>query len=334
VTNSAAHRDIAAAWDWNKSARCALRPLRFCLLTTSCRIPGITTDYGATPLTGSKAGHTGIESFVGGATAGAVGIAALRYTNPITKGFSFSKAWFFLPGDVQRVMVAGIISKSAAPVISVLDQKRRSGPVMLAPSVTGALKAATANASTLVGALWHHNVGYTFETPLDVSFATGTRTGKWSDIGTSKAKPASVDLFAAWISHKNTRAPVAYTAFPGASQNDFDLKRRAAATAVHTIANDGHIMAVWNDKPQVGAVVFWDAAGGSVTFPNGAALAATAHAAIVYEPDAKNLTVADPSQTLDSLKVTITRGGKAKVYSFSLPRGPGGKAGSSVTHAL
>ncbi|RDB19287.1 Chondroitinase-AC [Hypsizygus marmoreus] len=110
------YEDIAAAWDWN-------------------RIPGITTDYGATPLNCNNTGLLGIEDFVGGVSDGKIGIAAMRYTNPVTKAFHFQKAWFFLNDDVQHVMVSGVFSTNAeTPAISVLDQRR-----LIEPNVHGSL---------------------------------------------------------------------------------------------------------------------------------------------------------------------------------------------------
>ena len=102
------YEDIAASWDWNL-------------------IPGITTDYGATNLSCLLAGSMGVHLFVGGVSDGAVGAAAMRYTNPITGGITFQKAWFFLDDDIQVVMLSDVALNSSSPVISVLDQKKHIG---------------------------------------------------------------------------------------------------------------------------------------------------------------------------------------------------------------
>ncbi|KAJ6552996.1 galactose mutarotase-like domain-containing protein [Mycena capillaripes] len=94
-------------------------------------IPGITTDYGETPLNCAQTGASGVENYVGGASNGQLGIAAMRYTNPLTKSFHFQKSWFFLDEDVQVVLVSNISSASNASVISVLDQKLHDGQVMV-----------------------------------------------------------------------------------------------------------------------------------------------------------------------------------------------------------
>src|SRR5882762_6330814 len=93
------YEDIFGSWDWNL-------------------IPGITTDYGATELSCDNTQWVGVQEFVGGVSAGSSGIAVMRYTNPYTQTLDWKKAWFFLPGDVQHVMVSGLTSTSSAPVYS------------------------------------------------------------------------------------------------------------------------------------------------------------------------------------------------------------------------
>lgn len=87
------YEDIAAAWDWNL-------------------IPGTTTDYGATPLNCATVSKLGLESFVGGVSDGVRGIGAMRYTNPTTRALNWQKAWFFVDGDAQHVMINNISSTS------------------------------------------------------------------------------------------------------------------------------------------------------------------------------------------------------------------------------
>ncbi|KAG8950422.1 hypothetical protein FRC04_007437 [Tulasnella sp. 424] len=105
------YEDIAAAWDWNL-------------------IPGITTDYGATPLLCNLTQWSGNRTFVGGALDGKVDVAAMDYPSPYTGQFSYRKVWFFFPNDVQHVIVSDINKQSnATDVFHVLDQKRANGKV-------------------------------------------------------------------------------------------------------------------------------------------------------------------------------------------------------------
>jgi hypothetical protein len=312
-----------------------VRPDWSLTLTELPRIPGITTDYGATQLQGSTAGYTGIQQFVGGASTGTIGVAAMRYTNPNTKAFGFQKAWFFLDNDVQHVLINNITSATSAPILSVLDQKRRSGNVMLATAPNGTLGVVTSNSTQPVWSLWHDNVGYTFDqTTMDSQafFKTGSVTGNWSSIGTSTQPPTTVNLFSAWIQHRNASVPVSYTVLPGVDSANFSSKSKSVTGALRTLRNDGHISAVTDSAHSTTMAVFWDTGGGTLQLsPSNATLSSSANSVVVYNADTKSVTVSDPSQTVATLNVTLSISGQKRTLMFALPVGPGGNAGSSVT---
>lgn len=166
----------STAWDWNF-------------------IPGITVDYGATPLNCDGAATSGVEAFVGGVSTGQCGVAAMRYTNPTRQtALHWQKAWFFLQHDVQHVMVSGVASSSGTPVYTVLDQRLHNGSIM----VDGSAQRQSMN-STIALSLWHGDVGYSFPKPASLSAQFGIKTGNWSSIGTSTQPASTVVLFVAWI---------------------------------------------------------------------------------------------------------------------------------------
>lgn len=316
-------------------------------------IPGITTDYAATPLSCNRTQFFGVESFVGGTSDGTVGAAAMRYTNPYRDTLSFQKAWFFLDDDVQHIMISSVESNSSAahPVISVLDQKRLNGPVYLdgAPLTQGG------NFSR-PQSLWHDNVGYTFDYAssdhaCDLAVDFGTRSGTWAKIGISTAGQTTVDLFSAWINHGSSPhldVPIAYTAFPATSQDDFACKSAKARQDLQTIRNDEQVSAVFDGAHRTVMVVFWGAQGGSVTFTPGSSeasitVATPRNSVVIYKLDKRTVTVADPSQSLSKLSVKLIVGSTGrrpkgwgrqlqKTLSFVLPAG--GIAGKSVTQML
>ncbi|KAI0051679.1 polysaccharide lyase family 8 protein [Auriscalpium vulgare] len=302
------YEDIAAAWDWNL-------------------IPGITVDYGATPLACGTAQAAGVEAFVGGASTGETGVAAMRYTNPLTRTLSWQKAWFFLADDTQHVLISNISSTSSAPVYSVLDQRLHDGPIY----IDG--EAVTASTNTSAASLWHGGVGYTFDEECSaLSVSVGERTGAWSAIGTSTQPPTTVDLFAAWIEHdsEDLAEPIAYSVYPGTDFHTFEEK--SSRRQIHTVQNDEHISAVFDADHDAASVVFWDEAGGSVQFNTWTGpliLSVNGHAAVIYDLKTQQITVSDPSQTLSTLSVDINEGGSTKSLTVQLPTG--GAAGSSVT---
>ncbi|EIW64697.1 galactose mutarotase-like protein [Trametes versicolor FP-101664 SS1] len=314
------YEDIAAAWDWNL-------------------IPGITNDYGATPLSCNHEQFSGKEAFVGGASNGKVGAAAMRYTNPYTGTLKFQKAWFFLDNDVQHVMISSVNSTTDNPVLSVLDQKRLNGPVY----VDGVPLSGGKNFSQ-ARTLWHDNVGYTFQQGLfdrdfDLAVDFGARTGDWATIGISSVGNITVDLFSAWINHgsgSQLDVPIEYTAFPAVSQNEF--VRKSLTTPLVTIRNDAQVSAVYDVVHRMASFVFWDAEGGSATFVPSLfeapiTVQTNGNAVVIYDVDKRNATVSDPSQTLTTVQLSFKEGrSHTKTLDVTLPGG--GVAGSSVSVQL
>ncbi|CCO32573.1 hypothetical protein BN14_06635 [Rhizoctonia solani AG-1 IB] len=240
--------------------------------------PGITTDYGATPLECKAVKHRGIDAYAGGVQSGNVAMAAMRYVNPMSKTFSFYKAWFFFPDNVQHVLVSNVQqsnSASAAPVFSVLDQRLRSGDVCVngSPAQSGNF--------TEVKSLWHGGTGYAFPTDssraVQVSVSLESRTGDWSKIGTSKVAATPKDMFAAWIAHKKiapnadgsstgqgTYSPIEYSVFPATSSVS-DFEDKANRLRPRTVINTETASAATSSDALILGVAFWKADGGSIT---------------------------------------------------------------------
>ncbi|KAL0579357.1 hypothetical protein V5O48_002633 [Marasmius crinis-equi] len=310
------YEDIAASWHWNL-------------------IPGITVDYAATALSCSKAEFTGLESFVGGASTGTAGFAAMRYTNPNTQSLRFQKTWFFLEEDVQVIMVSNITSTTGADVYSVLDQRRHSGPVFVGDNEV-TLDENKATNFTNATSLWHGGVGYALDLASNatLSLNVGPKTGNWSIIGTSTQPPTTVDLYAAWLHHTSTASPIAYFVFPGTDSVDaFIQKRNTAQGQVVVVQNDGTISALFDKSTQTGMAVYWAASGGCALFDDpSVTICSSANAAVIYNADTGAVTVSDPSQSLSSVELKLTTPGGEKSVSVALPTG--GDAGKSVTQTV
>ena len=280
----------------------------------------------------ATAQQTGREAFVGGVSDGRIGIAAMRYTNSLTGSLHWQKAWFFLEDDVQHTMISRLNSTSSAPVYTVLDQRRHTGPVIIDGAETESIENAQ------VQALWHGDVGYIFSDLGDsaaISVDVGKKTGSWSAIGTSSQPPATVDLFTARIEHKSTSTSLAYTTLPGNSYGTFLCK--SSGLRIRSVHNDESISAVFDEEHKIAMVVFWNAAGGSVTFdptPVSPSITITTdgNVALLYRLETGEVTVSDPSQSLTTTRVTATIAGLTKTLIFDHPSG--GVAGSSVCQTL
>ncbi|KAJ6503511.1 polysaccharide lyase family 8 protein [Mycena vitilis] len=305
------YEDIAAAMDWN-------------------RIPGTTIDYGATPLNCAQTGSTGVETFVGGASDGHRGVAAMRYTNPLTHNLHWQKAWFFLDDDVQVVTVSNISSASNATVISVLDQKLHSGPVIVDSIRSKSSATSFAQHGLHSQSFWHDNVGYTFpDSPaFSLSLEVGPKTGNWSTIGTSTQPPNTVDLFSAWVVHESLNSSLAYTIYPGT--DFFTFAEKSSRSRISVLRNDALVSAVFDQRASKAMGVFWATGGGSTDFalygPSALTVSTNGTAAVLYDLRSGLVTVSDPTQTLSALCVTLHTGNSTRILDFTLPSG-----GSSVS---
>jgi hypothetical protein len=320
------YEDITAAWDWNL-------------------IPGTTVDYGATPLSCAQIRKTSGQPFVGGVSTGKVGMAVQRYKTPTTATLNWRKTWFFLPGDIQYIMISDLTSSTTAPVFTVLDQRKHSGSVIL----DGQSISSSGNFSSS-DLLYHGGVGYSLNpsagtvNSTTLSLQLGAKTGDWSTIGTSKAPPVTVDMFTAWLYHANPSASTEYAIFPGVSSYSA-LQTKSAAAQLRSLSNTVSISAVQDLKNHVLMIAFWKS--GTITVPAVAPYAsytvqANQGAAVIVDTDTWKVTLSDPSQLLTSVTLTFKLGsgtpppgwgfGTTKQMVFTLPTG--GLAGSSVTASM
>ncbi|KAL5637653.1 hypothetical protein ACGC1H_002058 [Rhizoctonia solani] len=289
--------------------------------------PGITTDYAATKLECQTATRAGVETYAGGVQADDVGMAAMRYLNPISKSFGFYKAWFFFPDNVQHVLVSNIqqSSYSTAPVFSVLDQRLRSGDVYL----NGELISKSDN-FTEANTLWHGGTGYVF--PRDqalstqVSVSLQTRLGDWSKISTSKEPVCEKDMFTAWLVHSRSHSgsdpyyksnldafpPVEYSVFP-ATRSNYEFERKARGLRPRTVINSGFVSAAMDSHAKILGAAFWKSSGGSVSIREmGIRLEVDRGVVMMikFEDDARtkgSIHVADPTHGTGRVGVKITR---------------------------
>jgi hypothetical protein len=279
-----------------------------------------------------------IETFVGGVSDGTIGMAAMRYTNPLTKSLHFQKTWFFLDGDVRHVMLSNISSDSGASIRSVLDQRRAKGPVLVDGSESGSSK--YSNFQTL----WHGKVGYKFSSGnVSLSIELAQKTGDWTKIGTSGRPPVNINMFTAYLEHESLASPFSYTVFPRTDADTFANK--SANLHLQTVTNDAHISAIYDEDHIIFMATFWDVSGGSVTFsPDPSCLPITiqvdGNAAVIYKLKTGEVAVSDPSQSLPTIRITISTGSSGTLYplwrgprtqtlEFGVPQD--GLAGSSVT---
>ncbi|RXW22963.1 hypothetical protein EST38_g2892 [Candolleomyces aberdarensis] len=317
------YEDISAAWDWDL-------------------IPGTTTDYKNTPLNCSGVSFSGAETFVGGLSDGKSGIAAMRYTNPSTGALQWQKTWFFLESGVQHVMINILASKSKAPVYSVLDQKRRSGRTLI-----DGVPASNSGSATFTNpkSIWHANVGYSFlNKSVALSLKSGIHAGDWSTIGTSTQSPVEVDLWTAWLEHKNISSPAEYAIWPGITYEEF--VQRASQTPVQTFANSASASTIYDRQQNRVMLVLWKQDSSVIvqTSQTMAPLTISSNVACAMTVSLSDGTIfaSDPSQSHSSASLTFAFGAgqlpafwignRTKTLTLRFPKD--GQAGNSVTAHL
>jgi len=229
---------------------------------------------------------------------------------------------------MQRIMISNITSKSAAPVFSVLDQKKRNGPVYVDGNSAG-----SGNFSAY-RSLWHADIGYTFECSgnAELSLSTGVRSGTWSAIGISKQPPEAVDLFTAWLHHTSLNGVVSYTVYPGVNLSSFEQK--SSSNRLLTLASDNTVHAVMDTTYNDVIIAFWQN-DGKVLVPQLGRCAVTVQsdqsAIVILSQRTWSFSVADPTQKLSTVNVRVSIRGAINpdVYSVIMPQG--GLAGQSVS---
>ncbi|KAI9017910.1 chondroitin AC/alginate lyase [Phycomyces nitens] len=153
--------DVFASWDWDL-------------------VPGTTVDVGNTPLECNLTQWTGIESFVGSATHGELGIAVMNYTNPMTHKLSWQKTFVFFSGGYAVQL--DNVRPNPPNVTTTLDQRRLSGPVYVNRQAISSTSVAVK--STDYMSVWHDRIGYTLIAD-ELQINTVPRQGNWSALGIS-----------------------------------------------------------------------------------------------------------------------------------------------------
>ncbi|GAB1527683.1 hypothetical protein RhiTH_010871 [Rhizoctonia solani] len=308
-TTGAEYEDIFAALDYNA-------------------IPGITTDYNGTVLECATVGQNGIDPYAGGVQARDVGMAAMRYINPLTNAFKFHKAWFFFPHNVQHVLVSSVEqtnTNSTSPVYSVLDQRLRSGEIY----IDGYPVSESVN-ETEAEFLWHAGTGYRFPVSQGcsavISVGLETRTGDWRKLGVSPTVATPKDIFTAWIPHEKHTfdlSPNATDSGPGkyvpaeysvflATESYEDFEDKALRLRPRTIANTETVSAAIDSSAKVLGAAFWKADGGSFTVRDmGIRVEVDRNVIVMLEFDDESHTsgrasVADPTHGTGKVNIKVT----------------------------
>ena len=299
------------------------------------RLPGTTCEQAPLPERAVK--QKGETSFVGGASDGQYGVAAMD----LKRGpLAAKKAWFFFD-DSLVALGAGITCTSDNRVLTSIDQRPLVGEVRGPPA-----KPIARGEQALDRPQWvlHDATGYVLIDREGIHLKADAQEGSWHDISdpASSAK-VTADMFSLWVDHgaKRSGAAYAYAVLPRATQEQ--TIAYAARMPVEVLGNTPDLQAICHKAAGVTGAVFWKA--GTVGDGKAVVLAADQPCVVllraqaggvrlaVANPESKALDVmVEVGQALEGEGCTWSAETKRSAVKFSLPGGD--KAGASVVREL
>ncbi|CEJ01192.1 hypothetical protein RMCBS344292_15227 [Rhizopus microsporus] len=286
------YKDIFAVWNWEL-------------------IPGITVDMGVTPLNCKKSKTVGKRDFVGGATDGDTGIVVFDYLNPFNGHLSFKKTAFFFPNAYAIQLGSVDSTNTTAPLVTVLDQRRRDGDIF----VNGKLRNTNTSYTALhTNSLWHNDIGYYFPESESIQVDSKVKNGSWSSIGISKGKEEE-RVWTAYVKHVNNTNSGLLTQYIVQPSIDHDVFNRGIKANKIPIALDyrhasPQVNAAYSEEDKVIAIAFWTS--GEYKMPWKSIIVDTDSPCVIILREIKSrmyrLTVADPSQKLSTINLSVRLG--------------------------
>ena len=287
------------------------------------RLPGVTNPYIEIEETEKGKSYTQPTGFVGGVSNGMYGISAMDFLQNQSKA---KKAWFWFDHEFAA-LGAGIESEHDSTVVTGINQCILKEKPWINNQVF------EENRSSLKNPTWifHDSIGYIFPENEIVELKAENQQGNMQRIfGLGSDSLLSKPVFSLWINHgvKPVNESYQYIVVPGVSKKF--VQNYTNEIPVYILLNTTQVQAVYQKNLQITGIVFYEK--GTFDFED---LTVTVDAPCLLLLDEKNneMTISDPTTTLESLKVKIT---KNKTFWFEkdikLPQG--GFAGKSVSEKI
>jgi hypothetical protein len=323
--------DVFGEWDWNLA-------------------PGSTVDYGNTAFGCNITQWYGNTTFVGSVTAngdttaksGNGGLAVMQYLNPMTGDLQWEKTYFFFPG-LYAVQIGPISSKSSSPVITTLDQSNLKGDVYINGVKT--TQDVTTTNTVKASQIWHNNILYTIPEGNNLTLTVNTTAhpdNDWAKLGISTGT-ATQRLFQATLTHpeldvKNTKKnDIKLNSYIAQLNTDAKSTSSNDTDSLIQLATQEHpakVRGAYYVKDKTIALAFWSKGNYKTawgwTFK-------TDQPVLLMLSQSKGLVlnVADPTQNLSQVKITVTSTtGKNASYKLTVKLPTDETAGSTVTVKL
>lgn len=301
------YHDIMPCWNWRK-------------------LPGVTCHQTAAPLPVlGWNGYHNKSDFVGGVSDGKYGAACMHYNRD---GLTAKKAWFFM--DTAFVCLGtDIVSTSESEVVTTVEQSLAAEETFICRDRR--ISVSPEEPETFDNLKWVINgrAGYLFPEGGKLTVSSRRQRGRWKTV-TSNLSNAPVEkrIFTVSIEHGTAPqgAKYAYVALPGVDKRR--LAAHAMASDIQVVRNDSDVQAVTHMGLGVWLIVFHSP--GSIRFSWGRTLAVNEPCLVIVrsQSDTTSLSVADPTQSKESLVVSLDN----KRLTFQLPQD--GHAGSTLTRII
>ncbi|MBL7199615.1 MAG: polysaccharide lyase 8 family protein [Anaerolineae bacterium] len=317
------YHEIQPVWDWRK-------------------LPGATCRDTDDPLPyGREVRSRGNTAFVGGASDGRTGVAAMDYERD---GVRARKAWFY-SDEGWMCLGAGITCDGSDPVTTSVNQcNLRSEVVLLRGGQAQPLASRGLEAEDLQG-VYHDGIGYYFPEPQRAVVRAGQQSGTWTSIEEKSPHREVVtkDVFSLWIEHGPgpRDARYAYRVVPGLDRDGFPAHARGSPVCI--LSNEARLQAISHSTQEIVQAVFYGA--GCLDVGDGRSLCVDAPCILILRPNKDGLTIAvsEPTQCLERIGLQLAGRfagedcaywpkEKVTAVPVALPKGP--YAGQTVVRTL
>jgi chondroitin AC lyase len=315
--------NIYPVWDWQK-------------------VPGTTVLQKTDVPHWKELARKGKSTFSGGITSGLYGAAAIDLIS-VHDPLRAKKAWFFFENEYV-CLGTDISADSELPVYTSINQSLLKTAVKIRDR--RGINNATKGDLPLKQVSWvlHDSVAYLFPNPTDVQLINTPVTGNWRQINHqawATTEPVTKEVFSLGINHGNNarNASYSYIVIPAAGPAVLD--RYMSTSGIKIISNTPAVQAVVNTRLGITQMVFYSQ--GTV---KSQAIEVSALQPCMVITDKTKLTVADPTQKLEKLTVSInklvkdgegykaTRDQTKKQTTLEIALPKDGMAGSSVSIAF
>lgn len=282
------------------------------------RLPGTTVD--TKELTdGSGYNKTSPQSWVGGATDGTNGTAAMYY-NTTNLGqdmdLKAQKSWFFLDGKIVA-LGAGITGTTDAAIETTVENRMMTGDDN-AISYNGEAwdkteeekQAKAGDYAFFKGTGEGNDIGYVYLDDADIYLAQETRSGKYTDINEYfvSDKEYTNTYFKMGINHGDSveNGTYSYVLLPGSTEEE--TAAFAENSTVEVVRNDVDVQAVKDTQSGAFAMNVWPTEGTGSESVNGIAVDASASIYTQTKDGVMTIAISDPKQKDVQIGLTLTDG--------------------------